>query len=238
VPGPVKALDGPETPRTVACIAAQANHRPATPRAAWWRSVENPSVKRAGRCHTSRVDDYEARLNAKLAPDSMKQTLIRAGAFLSAYELIKLQVIDGVHDFYWHGEMRAGRKVYDDVRYQAEVTARDKNPFRASCAWLIECGAITQQQAHVLKEVYEHRHEVAHELPRIVIDPDVDVRTDLLLAAAGCLRSLGIFWGRMTVDADPQWDGVDVSDDDIWGGPDLLMGSLLEIAGLVPSDIA
>jgi hypothetical protein len=42
----------------------------------------------------------------------------------------------------------------------------------------------------------------------------------------------------LTVDADDQWDGVDVADDDIWGGPDLLMASLLEIAGLVSDSTA
>jgi hypothetical protein len=77
------------------------------------------------------VDDYEARLNAKLAPDSMKQTLIRAGAFLSAYELIKLQVIDGVHDEYWR-DIRDGKKVYRDAEYQrvrrVRVQFRDLRP--------------------------------------------------------------------------------------------------------------
>jgi hypothetical protein len=40
--------------------------------------------------------------------------------------------------------------------------------------------------------------------------------------------------GRFTVDADPQWDNVEVRDDDIRSGPDLLIGSLIEIAGLLP----
>ena len=47
--------------------------------------------------------DYGARLLVKLAPESMQRTPIRAGAFLSAYELIKLQVIDGVRDSCWTG---------------------------------------------------------------------------------------------------------------------------------------
>jgi hypothetical protein len=180
------------------------------------------------------VDDYEARLNAKLAPDSMKQTLIRAGAFLSAYELIKLQVIDGVHDEYWR-DIRDGKKVYRDAEYQREVLALDPaSRFRASCAWLVDRGALTQDQASVLGAVRDHRNEIAHELPKILIDPDFEVNTSFLLAAAVCLRSLGIYWGRMAMAIDPKWDGADVADKDIWGGPDLLMSSLLEIAGLIP----
>ena len=100
------------------------------------------------------MDDYEARLRAKLAPDSMKRTLVRAGAFLSAYELIKLQVIDGVKDEYWRGEMRDGKKVYREADYQRQVLARDPDSrFRASCYWLVEVGALTQLQAGVLEEV-------------------------------------------------------------------------------------
>jgi hypothetical protein len=183
------------------------------------------------------VDDYEARLNAKLAPDSMKQTLVRAGAFLSAYELIKLQVIDGVHDEYWRGDMRDGQKVYYDAEYQQDVLALDPSSrFRASCAWLVNAGALTPELADVLGAVRDHRNEIAHELPKILIDPDFEINTNLLLAAAVCLRSLGVYWGRMAMGIDPRWDGVDVADKDIWGGPDLLMASLIEIAGLVPDE--
>jgi hypothetical protein len=70
------------------------------------------------------VDDYEARLTAKLAPESMQQTLIRAGTLLSAYELIKLQVVDGVRDFFWTGnEDDDGNREYDPG-YETDVLAR------------------------------------------------------------------------------------------------------------------
>jgi hypothetical protein len=35
---------------------------------------------------------------------------------------------------------------------------------------------------------------------------------------------------------DPQWDGAEVIDRDIWGGPSLLMRSIIQIAGLLPDD--
>jgi hypothetical protein len=179
------------------------------------------------------VDDYEARLTAKLSPESMTRTLIRAGAFLSAYELVRLQVVDAVRDFYWTGREDNGRKVLRP-EYQAEVRDRDKNPYRASVAWLVEGEAITRAEADVLEKVHAHRHEVAHELPKLLINPDFEIDVGLLIAAAVVLRKLGVFWGRFTVDADPQWDGAEVSDDDIRSVPDLLMGSLIEIAGLLP----
>ena len=120
------------------------------------------------------------------------------------------------------------------------ATALNRDPksrFRASCAWLVEAGAFSSAQADALRVIRDHRNEVAHELPKILVDPDFEVRTDVLLAAAACLRSVGLFWGRMAVDIDPQWDGKDLADDDIWSGPDLLMRDLLAVAGLGPDAI-
>lgn len=184
------------------------------------------------------MNDYKARLEAKLSSDSVSQTLIRAGCLLSAYELLKLQIIDGVHDEYWRGDTREdGTRIYDDARYRQEVLDRHKSPFKASCAWLVEAGALSPGQADTLEAVRDHRNEVAHELPKILIDPDFEVRTEVLLAAAACLRTVSVFWGRMAVGIDPQWDGKEVKDEDIWGGPDLLMRHILDVAGLGPDAI-
>ena len=45
-----------------------------------------------------------------------------------SYELLKLQVIDGVHDEYWRGDMRDGKRVY-------EVPATSRKSSRAT-PWL------------------------------------------------------------------------------------------------------
>jgi hypothetical protein len=180
------------------------------------------------------VDDYKARLDAKLSHESMRLTLVRAGTLLSAYELVKLQVVDGVRDFFWTGreDNDGNREYYPD--YDTDVVARDKSRFRASCAWLVEMGALTAEQAQTLEAIREHRNVVAHELPKILVDPDFEVNASLLIDAALCLRSLDVFWGRISMQTDPRWDGQDVADRDIWGGPSLVMGSLIEIAGLLP----
>lgn len=82
------------------------------------------------------MDDYEARLTAKLSHERMTQALIRAGAFLSAYELIRLQVVDGVRDFYWTG--REDDKKVLRLDYGTDVVARYKNRFTASVSRLVE----------------------------------------------------------------------------------------------------
>ena len=150
------------------------------------------------------MDEYAARLQAKLAPESIAQTLIRAGCFLSAYELIKNEVVDGVRGFFARG-FKDGQQLYDETEYQTDVLSRNlKSRYRASCDWLVQMGALTTAQAVALENIHTHRQEIAHELPKLLVDPDFEVRADLLLAAVDCVRSLGIFWGRISVDCDPQ----------------------------------
>jgi hypothetical protein len=176
--------------------------------------------------------EYATRLTAKPAPESVRRTLIEAGCLLSAYELIKLAVVDGVRDFYARG-FQDGRQLFDEGRYQQHVLSRNpKSRYRASCAWLVEMGALTADQAAALENIHVHRQEIAHELPKLLVDPDFAVKTDLLLTAVDCVRALGVFWGRISIGCDPEWDGQEVADEDIKSGSYLLMEHLISVAGL------
>lgn len=186
------------------------------------------------------MDEYADRLQAKLASESVQLTLIRVGCFLSAYELIKSEIVSRVHDFFWSG-FDNGQYRYDEQRYQQSVLSRDpKSKYRASCAWLVEMHALTSQQVATLDEVRRHRHEIAHELPRLLVDLDFTVRVDLLRDSIECIRALGVFWGSIEVDADEQWDGKDVDYEGIKSGSYLVMEYLAELAfvDLADHDVA
>jgi hypothetical protein len=185
------------------------------------------------------VDDaYAERLKAKLAPESVGRTLILAGCFLSAYELIRSEVVDQVHDFYLTGFNQDGL-TYDEVSYQQKVLAlHPKSQYRASCAWLVVNGALTPEQVATLEEVYRHRKEIAHELPKLLIDPEFEVKKELLVNAIECVRRLGVFWGSIEVEINPDLDGNEVDYDEIKSGSYLLMEYLAQIAGLESHDIA
>jgi hypothetical protein len=172
------------------------------------------------------------RLRAKLAPESVATTLIRAGCFLSAYELIKSEIVDRVHDFFWCG-MQDGVALHDEARYDRHVRAlHPKSKYLASCAWLVKQEALTSQQVVTLGDIYKHRQEIAHELPKLLVDPDFEVKTDLLLAAVECVRRLGVFWGSIEADTSPDFDGIEVDYEGIKSGSFLLMEYLVAIAGL------
>ena len=185
-----------------------------------------------------RVDDRLEKLKAKLAPETVGLTLIRAGCFLAAYELIRTEVVDGVHGFFWCG-FDEGSHLYDEGQYQKHVLSLNpKSKYRASCAWLIEMDALTVTDVDTLEAIYKHRQEIAHELPKLLIDPDFEVRTDLLVAAIECVRKLGVFWGSIEVSTNPDYDGQEVDVDGIKSGSYLLMEYLASIADLGPADAA
>lgn len=178
------------------------------------------------------TDEYAARLNEKLAPKSVVSTLVRAGCLLSAYELIKSEVVGKVYEFFWRGFVD-GRHLYDDTSYQQSVLQRNpKSKYRASCDRLVEMGALGSGQVATLEEIHVHRQEIAHELPKLLIDPEFEVKTDLLAAAVEAVRCLGVFWGSIEVDTSPDWDGEQVDYQQIKSGSYLLMEYLASIAGL------
>jgi hypothetical protein len=183
------------------------------------------------------MDTYEDRLRVKLGPEAVRRALVRAGCLLSAYELIKSEVVKKVHDFYWCG-FEDGHHLYDEVKYRQHVLSRDSNRFKASCSWLVEMGALTAAQVVVLEEIHQHRNQVAHELPKLLIDPEFEVRADLLEAAIECVRKLGVFWGTIEVQVDPYWHDKEVDFDGIKSMSFLLMEYLASIAELStpPSD--
>ncbi|WCD97452.1 hypothetical protein PGH47_17940 [Streptomyces sp. HUAS 31] len=170
-------------------------------------------------------------LSAKLAPEAAS-TLMRAGSFLSAYELIKSEIVDKVHDFFWCG-FQGGVHQYDERRYGDSVLALNpRSRYLASCAWLVDMRALTDRQVDTLEEIRKHRHEIAHELPKLLVDPEFEVRSDLLLAAVECVRCLGVFWGSIEAGINSDFDDVEVDYEGIKSGPYILMEYLVSIAGL------
>ena len=177
---------------------------------------------------TSRTE-FEDRLRRKLDPTALKDNLARAGLVLATYELLKSQIIGRVRDFFvWPDDLG---ELGTDSRYETDVLGRSNSPFSASCEWLVYMDALTAEDLDVLTQFQQHRHEVAHELVAYLVDPEREIDLDLVAGARRVLRRLGVFWGRINVDSDPDYDHVDVADEDITSAASLLIEHLIEILG-------
>ena len=146
------------------------------------------------------------------------RALIRAGTFLTGYELVKTSIIDGVKDFYLTGFKEEGLTY--SLHYETEVLPLGKGVFRASVAWLVNHNALSDEQADQLDAISAHRHELAHELYRFLIDPDVSIDTSQLSALIDILHSLDIFWGTLEIETSVEFSPDQVNYQgirSIWG---------------------
>ena len=102
-------------------------------------------------------------LHHKLAPPTVRAALLRAGMFLTGWELLKGEIQHGVRQFFVVGSDQSDPRI--DPRYERDVLARHQHPFEASLLWLVDHGALSEAQAARVRELRTHRNEVAHELP-------------------------------------------------------------------------
>jgi hypothetical protein len=159
-------------------------------------------------------------MRRKLLPETIRANLVRSSLFLAGWELLKIQVVDNVRDFF----LGAG----DD--YKTDVLARHKKKFEASLLWLVEVEAITEDQATAILRLLDRRNEIAHELPKMLTDPAHEVELALIRETKTLLDVLGRFWCRVEIDISPKFDGKTIADEDISSGIMMLMDHLLAAA--------
>jgi len=171
------------------------------------------------------------RLQAKLAPATMGAALIRAGAILAAYELVKSSILEGPASFFTFNWVN-GKPIPDEA-YSTEVLARGQYKWSGSCAWLVYMGALTEEHVQALEEIRDHRGQMAHELTRLLVDPDAEVRLDMLVLLRDIMHSLDRFWGSIEVDINPDiTDHKSINLDGIRSGSGLVVDYLSNLAGL------
>jgi len=168
----------------------------------------------------------------KLSPDQIQKGLIRAGLFLAGWEVLAGEIVDKVKSFYWAGFDETGDLFPD---YKEQVLALDpKSTFNASLHWLVESRALTAEQVARVQELRKHRNQVAHELPEILLDPGHEVSADLFREMLELIRILGVFWGRIEMDINPDFVDRDVKDEGIVSGTMMLMTLLVAAAEAKP----
>jgi len=164
------------------------------------------------------MDEWLARkdaLEAKLKPDRIRATLAFAGLYQMTHQSIKEAVLDEVRQFYFCGFNEKGF-LYDEERYEERVL--DLAPgdrFRASLRWLVDSGAITKAQADRLDQIRDHRHELAHELMKYVIDPDFEPDVNLFTDALQILAAIRRYWTEIEIGIGTFEDHPDVTADDV-----------------------
>jgi hypothetical protein len=199
-------------------------------------------------CHAGTMtleDDpgaWREQLRSKLAPERIRATLAFAGLFQMAHEMIKHSVIEDVKGFYSYSAVDGGKWFWGDQgeqTYKRDVLslAGQGQVFRASLIWLQNCSAITSAQVTRLQEIYDHRHELTHELAKFIVDVDAEPSVDLLIDAVQILRDVSRFWAQVEIDTGTFDEHGDVSVDAVQSGSVLVLDMCVQayIEGL-PKD--
>lgn len=169
---------------------------------------------------------YEQLLE-KISPENIRRNLVRAGLLLAGWEVLKKEVEDQLRDFYMLG-LKADPLA--QAAYETSVLSRHKWPFEASLLWLIESGALDEKQAQQVRDLRNYRNEVAHEIPKFMIEFGCDANIERIREARDLIVILGRFWGRISVDVNPDFDADAVNDEDIHSGMSMLMNLLVGAA--------
>jgi hypothetical protein len=161
-------------------------------------------------------------LSEKLDPDVVKGNLIQSALYLVTYELLKGAVIGRVEGYFTDDFRSDGSRV-PSPEYANDVLSRSPNKLRASLLWLQAGGTLTEADVEDFDLIYEHRHEIAHELPRLLVDPAFKVDLALVFKARAILRKVDLLFLQIAADTNPDFDGVVFNPDTSKSGEALLL---------------
>lgn len=164
----------------------------------------------------------------KLEASQIQATLIKAGLYLTGFELLRYDVVNRTKDFFLVGFQEKG--FTHSPEYDQKVRTLDSDIFVASAKWLVTVGAVTADQAEELAEIRRHRNEIAHELPKLLVDPSFHLSPALLERCRYFVDLLGRFWGSIEADTSPDFAEGEIDYEGIKSGSALLMDLIWDAA--------
>ena len=159
-----------------------------------------------------------------LSKDILKQNLAKAGLYAIAYELLKNSIIERTRGFFTIG----GTKPDDE--YKRQVLSKDANRLIASCLWLQENGAITEDEVTEFLQVREHRNYFVHELPNALLNPKAQGDEVKLLRLFHLLSKIDRWWmTEVEIPGNPDFDGQEINPSEVRSGSMEFVSYLIKV---------
>ena len=167
-------------------------------------------------------------INRVLDPERIRGELLRSALYLTAYELLKNSIIDPISDFLcpkWISRDSAQRD-----RYKQEVLGLDKDVLTASCLWLAKMGAIEESDVRLVSTLRRQRNNVAHELPRLLLDADLGLSIGKFEQIEALLRKIDVWWiVNVHVPTNPDFENVEIDESEVTSGRMMLLSYIVSI---------
>jgi len=163
----------------------------------------------------------------KVSPANIRKNLLLASLYLTAFEILKLAIVEDVHRFFvddlelYTGAGSKGAKnsqpdiPKDSLEYhkwqlglykRTIGVASDDRGYKGlipSCEWLQKMGAVGNDDTEDLKNIKKHRDEIAHELPHILIGEGYEVNLTLVRRIMEILDKVDTFWIKSDTEINP-----------------------------------
>jgi hypothetical protein len=178
-----------------------------------------------------------------LSDDAIRQNLILTSLYIFAFEVLKFAILNDVEFFLaelagpttqapskgetleelleWAQRSNA-RKV---EAYRKRLRDYDRNKWKASYLFLADIGVISEKDVTRLKEIEKHRNEIAHELPRLLIDETLDFRPAYLARIREILGKIDDWQKDIEVAINPELAGKE-----LFSGRLLVVDRILSVA--------
>jgi len=176
-----------------------------------------------------------------LSADRIRINLLLTSLYLTAFEILKNSIIEGTRDFFIEERQMADEEVqkwknalndedFQDIvggaqrryikeadKYIEEIgikpTERDRRGLIPSSQWLQKMGVLEEGEIQAIRKIRDHRNEIAHELPNLLIGEDFEVDLNHFQQIGEILHKVNVFWARSTLLFDPTtWEEIDVRD--------------------------
>ncbi|QKQ72604.1 hypothetical protein [Nostoc sp. TCL240-02] len=163
-----------------------------------------------------------------LNPETLRSNLITASIFLAAFELLQSSIIERIREFFTYEFNEKGG--VESKQYKDEVLSLDKNKHQASLLWLKKMSAINDDDMKLVKNIVDHRNELAHELPKFLANADAEININLLGSIYELLTKIDRWWIKeVHIPTNPDFDGQEIVDTDMQSLTMIFMELMLKI---------
>ena len=173
-----------------------------------------------------------------LNPEKLKDSLIKASLFLSAYEILKVSIIGRLRGFYayeWRINEKTGELIEKVSKSYKEkvITLYPKDEFHACCLWFKDQEAINESDLKEIAKARKHRNEIAHELPKFISKIDYNIDRQILDRLVEVVKKVDTWWiFEVEIPTNPDFSVADMDKIDsntVIGGNTIFLNTILSI---------
>lgn len=169
--------------------------------------------------HERKEHDELSLLHNKLAPARINQMLAFSALFQLVHGAIKIQVLDKTKSFFGYSGL-FGEGIWINGSYGKDDYSRSaleldpRSHFKAALNWLVQMGAIAEEDIPQLDVIYHHRHDLTPRLSKCLIDIAHEPDVNLLVDGITILQKISRFWTQVEIDSGSSEHLGEVSVDD------------------------